>query len=152
MIVAITGHRPEDSLGEEDVRVKTRAKIKYTKGVDTVICGMAAGVDLWAADEALNAGKEVWAAVPWLGHTPRKGDEDLYQTIIDMSSKVVYVTEVKDYPGPWVYQKRNEWMVDNADVVMAYWSGIEAGGTFNCINYARKQGKKIANVYHDAPF
>lgn len=113
---------------------------------------MAAGLDLWAADEARLLGLDVWAARPWAGHQPRREDAELYQRIIDYSSRVVIVTEVEEYPGPWVYHKRNEWMVDHADAVLCYWSGKESGGTYACRNYAKKVGKPVANIYHDPPF
>lgn len=152
MIIAGTGHRPEDCELEVEVRTKARVKLQYTKGVDTFICGMAAGFDLWAADEARKLGLTVIAAKPWATHQPRKEDAELYKVIEAYASKIVVVTDVPTYPGPWVYQKRNEWMVDNADAVMAYWSGKETGGTWNCVKYARKVKKPIANIYYDPPF
>jgi len=148
-----TGHRPEDSEDEQAVRIKVRTKLRYTnKTIDTFITGMAAGFDLWAGDEALGLGIPIIAAVPWRGHAPRTSDEALYQKLLDNAKEVVYVTDVDDYPGPWVYHKRNEWMVDHADLVLAYWSGKEKGGTFACYQYAKKKGKPVANVYFDPPF
>lgn len=154
MIVAGTGHRPEASEPESWVRTKARVKLQYTEGIKTFICGMAAGFDLWAADEARKLDIEVWAAKPWALHKPRKGDEELYKTIEEYASRVVVVSETLGgkYPGAWVYPKRNHWMVDNADVVMAYWSGTESGGTHECVEYARSKNKKIANIYYDPPF
>lgn len=153
MIVAGTGHRPEDSEEEAIVRIKARVKLQYTPDVDVFICGMAAGYDLWAADEARKLGIEVWAAKPWTTHEARKEDEELYKTIEEYASKVVNVTEVDEYPGPWVYHKRNEWMVDHADVVMAYWSGVEKGGTYACYKYAKEKAKKpITNIFFSPPF
>lgn len=157
MIVCGTGHRPEDSEDEGVVRLKVRTKLKYTPEVTTFITGMAAGFDLWAGSEALESGLVIVCAVPWVGHEPRVKDKKLYKELIDSAETIKYVTDVQQYPGPWVYQKRNEWMVDNADAVMAYWSGKEEGGTWNCVKYARAQKKKrpdlkIANIYHDPPF
>ena len=146
MIVCGTGHRPEDSEDEQRVRRKAR-DVFTTESIDIFINGAAAGFDLWAADEALSAGIEVWTARPWSTHGPRTEDVELYARVIDGSSRVVVVTETDEYPGPWVYHKRNEWMVDNADNVLAYWSGKERGGTYACIKYARKVGKPIRNIY-----
>jgi uncharacterized phage-like protein YoqJ len=39
-------------------------------------------------------------------------------------------------------QKRNEWMVDHADAVIAVWDGSPSG-TANCIGYARKKRRPI---------
>lgn len=151
MIVAGTGHRPEDCIHSE-VEIRTMVRNKLRKGKATVfICGMASGLDLWAGDEAINLGLEVWAARPWAGHTPRIADKLLYERVLSSASRIIDVDASDIYPGPQCYQKRNEWMVDNADVVMAYWNGKETGGTFNCLKYAR--GKKpIANIIGDPPF
>ena len=43
-------------------------------------------------------------------------------------------------------QKRNKWMVDNADEVWAFWDG-SPGGTANCVKYAQSKNKKIINLY-----
>ena len=147
MIIALTGHRSEDCESEESVRERVRSALQDTPSeVTAVICGMANGLDLWGGDEALRLGIPVWAAKPWTTHAPRKADAELYARIIENAERVVNVTEAESYPGPWVYQVRNEWMVDNADNVLAYWSGKEKGGTWNCVKYAR--GKKpIRNVY-----
>ena len=42
----------------------------------------------------------------------------------------------------WKMQKRNEWMVDNCDAVIAVWDGAP-GGTANTVDYARKLGKSV---------
>lgn len=153
LIVAGTGHRPEDCIhSETEVRIMARNKLR-SSGATHFICGMASGFDLWAGYEAMLLGIEVWAAKPWAGHTPRAEDRELYASILEYASKVVNVDESETYKGPWVYQKRNEWMVDNADVVMAYWNPEkQKGGTFNCVEYARKKKKPIANIIGDPPF
>lgn len=146
MIIAITGHRPEDTKGEQHVRDVFRSNLLQARP-EAVITGISAGVDLWAADEARLLGIEIWAARPWSTHTPRTGDEELYGDILAAASKVVTVTSIDRYPGPWVYHKRNEWMVDHADNVLAYWNSKESGGTYACINYAKKVMVPVRNVY-----
>ena len=42
-------------------------------------------------------------------------------------------------------QKRNEYMVDKADIVIAVWDG-SSGGTGNCVKYAQKVGKSIVKL------
>lgn len=149
MIIALTGHRSEDSEDESIVRRKVRRALSDTpETVEAVITGMANGLDLWGGDEALKLGLPVIAARPWTTHQPREHDAQLYVDILANALRVVTVTEVDTYPGPWVYHKRNEWMVDNATHVMAYWSGKEKGGTFACVRYARKVKKPIRNIYN----
>ena len=43
-------------------------------------------------------------------------------------------------------QRRNEFMVDNADMVLAYHDGSE-GGTKNCVDYAKSQGTVVVNDF-----
>lgn len=115
---------------------------------DVVICGMANGCDLWSADEARLLGIEVWAAKPWAGHRPRKEDEELYARIIEYASRVVNIDESETYPGPWVYHKRNEWMVDNSTHVLAYLNPQKSkGGTYACVAYAHKTEKPVRNIW-----
>jgi len=150
MKIALTGHRSEDCRSEEDVRNRIRGALSSApEPIEVVITGMANGVDLWGGNEALDLGLPVIAAKPWRGHGPRKSDIALYQRILDEAVEVVDVDPYDEYRGPWVYQKRNEWMVDNGTHVLAYYSGKGRGGTFNCLEYAYKVRPKdnIRNVY-----
>lgn len=151
LVVAGTGHRPEDCThSETEIRTMVRNKLRKS-GATGFICGMASGFDLWAGDEARILGLEIWAARPWAGHVPRVDDKLLYERVLSSASRVIDIDASDIYPGPGCYDKRNRWMVDNADVVMAYWTGKEKGGTFNCVKYAR--GKKpISNIIGDPPF
>ena len=152
LIVAGTGHRPEQCEKEYVVRSKARTKLRYSKA-ETFICGMAAGFDLWAADEALDLGIKVIAARPWAGHSARVEDKELYEKVLRHAAQVEYIDNSKDYPGPGVYHARNQWMVDNATHVMAYLNPeATSGGTFQCVKYAKKKGKPVANIWADPPF
>jgi len=44
---------------------------------------------------------------------------------------------------------RNKYMVDRADEIIAVWDGSNSG-TSNCINYAKKQGKPVINIYESS--
>lgn len=56
-----------------------------------------------------------------------------------MEAKTVKV--VADHYEADVMQKRNEYMVDHSDIVLAVWNGKKSG-TENCIKYAEKWAKK----------
>jgi uncharacterized phage-like protein YoqJ len=146
MIVALTGHRPEKAEPEDVVREKVRLALRGPEN-PVVVCGMAAGFDLWAGTTALRMGLEVIAAKPWKGHKARKADEQLYAEVFEGATRVVNVSDSETYLGPWLYHDRNEWMVDNATHVLAYWDGGEKGGTAACVRYAKKVGKPIRNIY-----
>lgn len=152
MIVAGTGHRPKD-IEEPWGIVQLKARVKLEKAQpDLVITGMAEGFDLLMAAAAKELGLEVWTARPWTNHTAGKDWIDLYGEITDYAARTRVVVESETYPGHWCMHKRNEWMVDNATHVMAYWNGKETGGTVACIRYANKVGKPIANIFDDPPF
>lgn len=152
MRVAITGHRPE--------RIKDMVLVRYALarayhdiGVTTIIQGMAAGVDIESAKACIvtPGGAKWWSVKPWAGHTPRIADRDDYQKAWGMADKRFVVNESEKYLGPWMYQRRNEWMVDHSDkAVLAVWDGVEKGGTWNCIKYARSiEGIRIWRIDPD---
>lgn len=150
-----TGHRPEslngyDPKDNKELLWKLRSFVIQhieEKNIDTFITGMALGIDTWAALIVLKL-KEKYpnlrliAAVPCENHPAkwRKESKEQWQYIIDRCDEVVYVSD-EPYTN-WCMQKRNIWMCDNSDYVIAVWNGIP-GGTGNCVNYARKIEKEI---------
>lgn len=148
-VVAITGHRPERIPDIYPVFLKLQT-VFINHGVDTVIQGMAPGVDLTAARAAYHAKVPFICARPWTTHTARNGDWNvMYENALKYAAEVHVVTESDHYPGPWVYQKRNEWMVDRADWILSVWDGTEKGGTWNCIKYALDKQLTIMNIHPD---
>lgn len=145
MILAGTGHRPEKLTDPSLVRKRIAVTLRESRP-KVVISGMAAGFDLMLAHEAIHAGINVWAVRPWAGHRPRAEDYVLYHSIIDHAAKIVNVNESFAFPGNWVYQRRNEWMVNEADRILAWWDGTPSG-TANCIKYANKVHKPVRNLY-----
>ncbi len=145
MIVAITGHRPEDLPNMEWV-YETLKKVISDNDVDLLIQGMAAGVDLMSADVCIELGVPFVAARPWATHTPRKEDVAQYGRAVRKAVEVVDVDPAESYVGPWLYHNRNEYMVDRADTVIAVWSGKTSGGTYACVRYAKRQKKPIIQI------
>lgn len=152
MRVAISGHRPEkipDFKVVEDALLHAYKELRATH----VIQGMAAGVDLVSAKVAHHANIPFTCARPWSTHKGRMGGssgyneswERDYDFALRLADKVVDVDPADHYPGPWVYQKRNEWMVDHAEAVIAVWNGT-SGGTANCVNYALAKTKPIWRI------
>lgn len=146
IVVAGTGHRESRCRSEEHVRERSRESLQ-SLGPDIAIVGMANGFDLWYGHEAHLQGIEIWCARPWAGHEARVADRELYELLVSVAGKVVDVNSAKDYPGPFVYHKRNQWMVDNADYLLAYWDGHARGGTFACRNYAKLKGVPVRNIW-----
>lgn len=148
MIAAFTGHRPH-KLPFDMIPVITEStrQILVDLKVERAISGMALGYDLIGLKCARSVGIPVTAAIPWIGHALSTGWQDPripegeYIRTLEMCDRHHVVCEGDDY-RPWFLQKRNEWMVDNSDGLIACWDGTP-GGTRNCIMYARKVGKPI---------
>lgn len=146
--VAITGHRPE-RLNNED-RIIQELKVAF-EDLNTyrVIQGMAPGVDIIAARTAYKANIPFVAARPYPGHRNYVANSykewlPAYDQTLERAEEIVDVCE--SYEGPWVFQRRNEWMVDRCDHLIAVWDGIKKGGTWNAISYAKKVNKPITYV------
>lgn len=150
MILSATGHRP-DKLGGYSYEVTnklTELAEQYLDEVtpDKIISGMALGWDMAWANAGIRLGYPVIAAVPFEGQESMWRNESKrdYFKLLDQCSEIVYVNA----PGyaVWKMQSRNEWMVDNSDMVVALWDGSK-GGTANCIRYANKVNKPIVNLW-----
>ena len=150
MIVAGTGHRP-DKLGGygTDVTFKLRSlALNWLSDnePERVITGMALGWDQALGWAAYDLGIPFTAALPF-GGMEAKWPALSQQWYRDLLAKADEAIEVCP-PGyaPWKMQKRNEYMVDNCDLVLALWNGT-SGGTANCIAYAGQQEKEIVNLW-----
>lgn len=141
MIVAGTGHR---DLRDRDWIAAETERALIDMGALLVYVGMASGFDLLLAKTAWGLGIPFIAAKPWKGHQPRKADHYDYHRALQLAAEVVDVLPNTEYPGAWAYQKRNEYMVDNADAVLALFEDGTRGGTFNCLKYA--DGKKPMRI------
>lgn len=157
MIVAFTGHRP-DKLGGWDplhpVVGRVRKGIRDALARDWplyAICGMALGVDTWAAETCVELGIPFVAAVACdnveaLWPLP---SQERYRRLIEKAREVVVVS-----PGPyrpWKMDRRNEWMVDHCNRLYYVHDGSR-GGTYNCLAYAaqaRRETRPIA--WRDGP-
>ncbi|UMO76284.1 DprA-like DNA processing chain A [Streptomyces phage Tomas] len=141
MIVAGTGHR---ELRDRDWIADKTEKALIDMGASLVYVGMASGFDLLLAKTAWSLGIPFIAAKPWKGHQPRVADKYDYGRALHHAVEVVDVSDLEDYPGAWVYEVRNRYMVDRAEVVLAVLEAGTKGGTYNCVKYA--SGKKPVRI------
>ena len=149
-IIAATGHRPQKLGGFSDTinnRLKDLAIAYFKKSnPDKIISGMALGWDTAVALAAIELSIPLVAAIPFYGQELRWNEEsqEIYHSILNSQ----FVDKVIVCPGSYSaasMNKRNEWMVDNCDHLVALWDGSN-GGTGNCIKYAN--GKvTISNLW-----
>lgn len=150
MIISGTGHRP-NKLGGYSSEVSDRLMLLARDWMiaykpERVITGMALGWDQALAQAARSLDIPYTAAVPFDGQENAwpLNSQILYRDLLVDADDRELVCE-GGY-APWKMQKRNEWMVDHADRVLALWDG-SSGGTANCIAYANKVGKPITNLW-----
>ncbi len=155
LILAATGHRPEKLGGYAPHLFRaTRAYAMaclYELRPSEVISGMALGWDMAIADAAITLGIPVRAAIPFRGQeaTWPEGSQQRYHRLLSQAVKVI---EVSDPPDEYhftfsdVFQRRNEYMVDECDRLLALWDG-SPGGTANCVRYAEQVKCATLNVW-----
>lgn len=94
---------------------------------------------------SINCGIPFIAAVPFKDQELNWSEkvQKYFNNLLKKAESVTYVSE-EGYSA-YKMQIRNEWMVNNCDLLLAVWDGTE-GGTYNCIKYARGKGKEIINL------
>lgn len=153
MKICVTGHRPDKLYGYNlnDPRYKKLFKrfkeLLIENNCTEAITGMALGADMLFALAVIKLKREGYniklhCAIPCRNHNENWNQDSkiLYNHILKNADIVKLVSD-EDYK-PYLMQKRNEYMVDNADKVIAVWDGSKSG-TYNCVKYAEKQNKEI---------
>lgn len=162
MTVSFTGHRPDKIAGysasprgvEVALRKALAEEIKRLceEGATTFVSGMAPGVDLWAADEVLRLRAEgriggnvrLVLAVPYPNFERSFGAEwrPLYRSIEELADEEIFTSQGY-YRG--CYHRRNDYLAERADVLLAYYEGAE-GGTRYTIRRAEELGRRVVNL------
>ena len=150
--VCFTGHRPA-KLHASEAAVKaalaTEIKRAYDEGYRTFITGMAQGVDIWAGELVLqlrskDSSVRLICALPFPGFGDSWSPEwrQRYHAVLTQAD---LTREISDHYSMATFQKRNEWMVEQADLVIAYvkysWGG--AAKTLEC---AKRKKVPIINI------
>lgn len=156
MVICVTGHRPNKLYGYDlsDPRWQmlklTFKTILQENHCTEAISGMALGVDTVFALAVLELKEEgvdikLHCAIPCKNHSckwPQKSIEQ-YNEILQKADVVKLVSN-QEYK-PYLMQKRNEYMVDLSEKVIAVWDGSKSG-TANCVEYAKRCGKEIMQI------
>jgi len=149
--IAFTGHRPKDLEGATYMQFRDALDALGTSVRTDLrfVVGGALGVDHWAALYARDHSIPYTIILPFppevMGKFWGEADRRALLSDIDHSEELQIVNHiVYDVRG---YNKRNEWMVNMAQVVFAVWTGKRTGGTANCIRYAKEQGVPVWNLW-----
>lgn len=139
ILATVTGHREVENKQFVSTQIGLALK---DFNVDCLFQGMAKGVDQLAASVAFKNRVAYVAVRPWAGH--KVGPH--YDLVLQHATKVVVLDDAIKYPGPWVYMKRNEYMVDRSNFLIAVWDGKTSGGTYSCVKYALKKERPVWRI------
>ena len=121
----------------------------WSAGFEHFICGMAEGSDLYFCEAVIALRREhpditLEAAVPFEGQADKwpKAQRERYQRLICECDSVVLIQQ--DY-SPGCMMKRNRYMVDNAQLIIACYDG-QSGGTLNTLRYAMENDVQILHL------
>lgn len=154
-----TGHRSAKlpwSYNESDPRcqnLKQRiydaAEAAWSAGFTHFICGMAEGCDMYFCEAVLALREEhpeIWveAAVPFTGQADRwpATQRARYEQLLSQCDRCTVLQETY---SPGCMMRRNRYMVDHAQLLIACYDG-QSGGTLNTLRYAVERGVNILHL------
>ena len=111
------------------------------------ICGMAQGSDLYFGESVLKLRqhyKDITLEAARPCETQSKSwteeEQSRYQSILEQCN---YETLVQHSYTPGCMQRRNRYMVDRSELVIAVYNGEPKGGTAQTLSYALRNQRKI---------
>ena len=152
--VCFSGHRNIPFAWRSDLKQRLKSEITkaYADGFRCFYCGMAMGFDLLAAEAALSLQSElrdlqVIAVVPFRGQSDRwsKEAQAKYDAILRIVDDVVVLSE-RYFNGCLL--KRNDYMVNHSSRLIAYYDGLNKGGTFYTVKKAGQNGLEVVNLHN----
>lgn len=153
-----TGHRPKGFPYQYGVDIQKhnaymqalsqKIVLAITEyAITNFVSGMAIGVDLDFAETVLELRNkyhliQLECAIPCPNQTLKWNDTDKkrYESILKRADKISLISERYT---PECMLKRNRYMVDKSELVIAVFNGIKKGGTWYTINYAKDTNTAI---------
>lgn len=152
LCVAFTGHRSYDGRGDEALRRAVGEA--YDCGYRTFLSGMAVGFDLAAAEcvaacRATLPGVRLVAVVPFEGQQERFSlrDRERFGRLVAAADETLVLAE---HYHRGVYSLRNDFLVDHAARIVAWFDG-SPGGTAYTLRRALRLGRRIDNLCPAGP-
>lgn len=151
MNISFSGHRDFDRHNFEQTLLERLLIYARLGGTTTFWCGMAVGFDL-ATGEAVLALKdrgydvELNCVVPYPEQALFFSTEDMerYERILRRADFVI--TLAGEYSRD-VYHRRNDFLVEQADILFVYFNGERSSGTGYTVRRARTKKIAVENIY-----
>ena len=156
---AFTGYRPSKmpwGYDETDARCvefrfRLREALEYLigQGYTDFLSGGALGFDQMAAEIVLSLREKYpWVrlvmVIPFDGQADKWSREQRgrWLEIIEASDRVIHISHEYD---KGVFFKRNHYLVENADLLLAAFDG-QPGGTAGTVAYAKRHGVRVVRI------
>lgn len=158
--IGFTGHRPDKLNNEYDYfsyfrkslrcNIYTHIESYYRESNNiTFYTGMALGFDIDCAASVIKLRRKyadaiikLIAVIP----SPKQNlrwdwqDKQIYANILSRCDELIDISAAQlNKLSCNLFQARNEYIVDHVDRLLYLWDGKSKGGTYNCLQYARKQ-------------
>lgn len=165
-VCAISGHRPtrfkfkynENNNGCKRLkkRLKEQFTVLYDQGVRIFYIGGALGVDLWSGEILLRmkeqpeyADLQIVIAIPFEGHD--KDWDERSKSRLDFLKHYSNVVVISENSGAESYKKRNQYLVDHADYLLAVYDNQRKirSGTGQTVHIAERKGLPIILIHLD---
>jgi len=146
-VVSFTGHRTYD--GSADGALDAKLSELYERGARVFMSGMAVGFDLAAAEAVLRLRNRYPEArlvcvVPFEGQESRFSAADRQRYARILAAADDRVTLCASYT-PGCYARRNDYLVDRAGGLVAWYDG-SPGGTRYTVRRALRRGREVVNL------
>ncbi|MGB3206178.1 MAG: SLOG family protein [Crinalium sp.] len=167
-ILGVTGHRPKklkvtNPYSDEVLKALMNVALKHLRELEPcqVITGMALAWDTACAIAqarsqsfaALHLEIPVVAAVPFEGQElswPKPSQIRYHKLLrkIEKNGGEIVIVCPGSYSGAKML-KRDEYIVEQSDLILALWDRHPSGGTYHTVKYAKKKKLDIINAWSD---
>lgn len=145
----VTGHRklPADKIEYVKRELRREILLAIEDGYTYFISGFAEGTDLYFASIVAEIKKEnpdiyLAAAIPYRNRI--KAKDELFIELLGQCNEIGCHSESYN---PGVFMKRNRWMVQESERVIAVYDGRERGGTAGTLRYAYAMERDVRIIY-----
>lgn len=159
--ICLTGHRPQGLYGYNNYSLyKKLEDFLYNlikREIDKfdifyLSSGLALGADTCWTKAILRLKREFPNKIKFYAHIPNfnqarkwvnKEDIRFWEYSIKQADKLFVVDKSLKYSHGKALNLRNQSMVDNSNLIIGIYNGEQKGGTFNCLEYAKKKDLSI---------
>ena len=146
MIVTFCGHSEFNKSDEHEMRILELLTENIGNGNAEIYLGEYGSFDLFAYD-CCKKYKEAHPNISLIFVTPYLTSQYQKSRLNDQSNRFDFVIypEIENVPLKFAISYRNRYMIDRADVVIAY-VNHKWGGAYRTYRYALNRGKTVFNI------